>query len=355
VQVDALKQNVHANLAGGLLQSRVKAKLGVKGFDTPAIDFDVGVDQFDADLYLPKATASPARKTKEPEQSFDLSVLRKLDLDGSLRVGALKAANIKTTQLRIDVKARNGQVTVSPLSLNLYQGSAKLSASVNVSSATPSFAVNGNLTGVNVGPLAKDAADLDIVEGKGNITFNLTTRGNLVSALKKAVNGSMAVNLADGAIKGINLTKLIQNAQSLGKSSSMQTMGVNKDEKTEFSEFQASFKVNNGVAHNDDLSVKSQLLRITGSGDIDIGNDSLNYSAKATLQKNQGGSSLLVPVQLSGPYTDLKYKVDFGAMLEDLAKQKLEAKKEELKDKAMEAAKNKAQDALKQGLKNLFK
>ncbi len=355
LQVDAIKESVQANLAGGLLQSKVKAKVDVKGFAKPAINFDVDVDQFDADLYLPKAPAAAAPKSKEPEQPLDLTALRTLNLDGSLRIGSFKVANVKTSQVRLDVKAHNGQVNVNPLSVNLYQGSANLSASVNAAPATPSFAVNGNLTGINIAPLLKDAADLDIVEGKGNVTLNLTTQGNLVSALKKALNGSMAVNLADGAIKGINLPKLVQGVQSLGKSSSMETMGVNKNEKTEFSEFKASFKVNNGIAHNDDLAVKAPILRIVGNGDIDIGNDSLNYTTKVTVSKTEGGGSATLPVYLSGPYTALKYKVDFGSMVADVAKQKLEAKKEEIKEKAKEDAKAKVQEELKKGLKGLFK
>ena len=358
VQLDAKKQSVAVNLAGGLLQSQIKADIAVNNFDHPAIRFNVDVDQFDADLYLPKkaeGAAAPAGKSSGPEQPFDLSALRDLNIDGSLRVGTLKAANIKTAQLRIDVKARDGLVSVNPLSLNLYQGSAKLSAIVNATPAKPTFAINGNLTGINIGPLAKDASNLDIVEGKGNISLNLTTQGNLVSALKKELGGNASVNLANGAIKGINLPKLVQGVQSLNKNSGAQTMGVNKDEKTEFSEFKASFKVNNGVAHNDDLSVKAPMLRIAGSGDIDIGNDSLNYTTKVTMSKTEGGGTGTLPVYLSGPFTDLKYKVDFGALLADVAKQKLDAKKEEVKDKVKEDAKAKLQEELKRGLKGLFK
>src|ERR1035437_9566101 len=72
-QLDANKQTVQANLAGGLLQSQVKAKVGVNGFTNSAIHFDVDVDQFDADLYLPKKTGT---KSGAPEQPLDLSALR---------------------------------------------------------------------------------------------------------------------------------------------------------------------------------------------------------------------------------------------------------------------------------------
>jgi AsmA protein len=352
VQIDALKQTVQANLAGGLLQSQIKAKVGVKDFADPAIRFDVDVDQFDADLYMPKKSSEAAKKSQsaQPEQPLDLSGLRKLNLDGSLRVGALKVMNVKSSQLRVDVKALNGQLHINPLSAKLYQGSLNGSLSVNAQ-ATPSFVIKQKLNGVDIAPLLKDAADLELAEGKGNIALDLTTQGNTVSALKKGLDGSVSVNLANGAIKGINLTKLVQGIQNLGKDTRVQTLGVDKSEKTEFSEFKANFKVRNGVAHNDDLAVKSTVLRLSGNGDIDIGHDSVNYNAKAALAKTEQGRTATLPVNVSGPFDALKFKVDYGALIVDIAKQKLDEKKEKLK----EDAKAKLQEELKKSLKGLFK
>jgi len=354
VQVDALKQNVQANLAGGLLQSQIKAKVDVKGFADPAIKFDVDVDQFDADLYLPKAHASAAAsavpKSKEPEQALDLSALRTLNLDGSLRIGSLKVMNVKSTQLRMDVTALHGLVNINPLSAKLYQGSMNGSLSVNAQ-ATPSIAIIQNLNGVNVAPLAKDAANLDMLEGKGNIGVNLTSHGNTVSAMKKALNGNFSLNLADGAIKGIDIDKKLRAAQALlskGGGATSETQSANKDEKTAFKEFKATFRVTNGIAHNDDLSLRSELVRVSGAGDINIGNDSIDYIAKAAITKTPDGKGgLTVPLHVSGPYTGLKYTLDYGAMVKDAVKQKVESKKEELKAKA--------QEQLKEKLKGLFK
>ncbi|MCR4297671.1 MAG: AsmA family protein [Gallionella sp.] len=127
MQVDAAKETVQANLAGGLLQSQVKARIGVRGFAEPAIRFDVDVDQLDADLYLPKKSAGEAKaaspESAEAEQPLDLSALRKLNLAGSLRIGLLKVVNIKSSNVRLDIKARSGQANLAPLSASLYQGS----------------------------------------------------------------------------------------------------------------------------------------------------------------------------------------------------------------------------------------
>jgi AsmA protein len=355
VQVDALKQSVQASLAGGLLQSQIMAKVGVKGFADPAIKFDVDVDQFDADLYLPKKSTEAAKpQSKEPEQPLDLSALRTLNLDGSLRIGSLKVMNVKSTQLRVDVTALHGLVNINPLSAKLYQGSMNGSMSVNAQ-ATPSIAIIQNLNGINVAPLAKDAANLDMLEGKGNIGVNLTTQGNTVSAMKKALNGNFSLNLADGALKGIDIDKKLRAAQTMlskGGGATSETQAANKDEETAFKEFKATFKVINGIAHNDDLSLRSELVRVSGAGDINIGNDSIDYVAKAAIAKTEDGKvGITVPLHVSGPYTDLKYTLDYAAMVKEVVKQKVDAKIESKK----EELKNQLQDQLKGTLKGLFK
>jgi AsmA protein len=354
-QIEGGKQSLKADVTGRVQQSKFTAKVALNNFDDPAIRFDVDLDQLDVDQYLPKqAKESKQKQVAAPEEPFDLSALNKLNVEGGLRIGAFKVMNLKLAQVRLDMKAHKGMVTVNPLSAKLYQGSMNGSLSVNAQ-ATPRFTIKERLSNVAIAPLIKDLMDLDAVEGKGNVTLDLATQGNLVSALKKELNGDAAVSLENGAIKGINLTKLMQNAQNIGKGATIQTLGVSDNEKTGFSEFKATFKVSNGVAHNEDLSVKSPQLKITGSGDIDIGNESINYTAKAMLQQAQGSDYLMVPVQLSGPFTDVKFKLDYTKMLEDLARRKLEARAQELKDKAVDDAKVRLQKEFEKGLKGLFK
>ena len=351
VHVDAAKQEVQANLAGGLLQSKIKARIGANGFAAPAIKFDVEADQIDADLFMPsKASGSQTPQAAQREDKLDLSALRSLDLNGSLRVGSLKLMNVTTTQLRADVRAVSGVLDINPMSASLYQG--KMSGSLRVKAqGTPSIAIVQSLNGVNVAPLIKDAADLEVLEGRGNVGLNLAAQGNTVSAMKQALNGSASLSLANGAIKGINLTKLVQGMQSLSKDTQAQTLGVDKSEKTEFSEFKASFRVRNGVAHNDDLTVRSTVLRLSGSGDVDIGHSSVNYDAKATLAKTDQGRTATLPINVSGPFDAIKFRIDYGAMLADVVKQRVDEKKEKVK----EDLKSKVQEELQKNLKGLFR
>lgn len=185
-----------------------------------------------------------------------------------------------------------------------------------------------------IAPLLKDLANKDTLEGKGNVNVDVRTTGATVGALKRALNGSAAVNLRDGAIKGIDIARTINNAKAkLGTLKGQQTQGADNTKKTEFSELSGSFAINNGVAHNNDLSLKSPLLRVGGEGDIDIGADTVNYLVKAavvgTLTGQDGRPTnelrgITVPVRVSEPLVTPSFSLDFNALLTDTVKQKAE-------------------------------
>jgi len=138
LQVDGIRQSIQTNLAGGLLQSQVQAKVAINGFQDPAIRFDIEVDQFDADLYLPKKKASTTTKPATAEQPFDLAALQKLNLKGEIRIGMLKISDAKLSKVRLDVKKHNGSIKISSLSANLNQGSMMAS----MTDSKPSCRIN---------------------------------------------------------------------------------------------------------------------------------------------------------------------------------------------------------------------
>ena len=74
-QADLGRQNIEANLAGGLLQSQIKATLAIKNFNVPMIRYDLEIDQFDADPYFPKKTAATAEKDKSKNAEPDATII----------------------------------------------------------------------------------------------------------------------------------------------------------------------------------------------------------------------------------------------------------------------------------------
>lgn len=357
VRADVGKERVAADVVTQFDESHIKAKLGVTKFSAPAYDFDVDIDKLNLDKYTPpKQKSSPAKpaepsapstpKPKEPDKPVDFSPLKALNLDGRVKIGELVANNIKASSVRVDLRAKDGKLDVDPMQANLYQGSLK--GSVKVDANTNRIAVKQALSGISIGPLLRDAIQQDMLEGRGNVELNLTTAGNTVGAMKQGLNGDAALNLKDGAIKGVDLAGSIRSFKSKLSGQDAEQAG-NAAQKTDFSELSATFAVKNGVAHNSDLSAKSPFVRISGEGDVNIAQDSLDYVVKASLVAStagQGGkergelSGLTLPVRVYGPYSALKYKLQFSQMLTGANK---------------EALKELAKDALKEGGKGQLK
>lgn len=341
-----VKQTARADVTVRVDGSTVGAKLAVSRFSPPAVRFDLVADTLDVDrLVPPSGTAPVASNESKPagkagDAPVDLAALKGLDLVGSVRVGQLVARKVKIENLNLGLRVAGGRADASPLSADLYGG--KLAGQLSADANSHQMSARAQLTAVNIGPLLRDAAGKDFLDGRGNVSLDVRSTGTTVSALKKALGGTASLQLKDGAIKGINLAETFRKAKSMVGAGKPQDQAANRAEKTDFSELSASFVIRDGVAHNEDLSARSPFLRLAGTGDINIGTDSMDYLAKASVVASaagQGGgdmSGLTMPVRVSGPFDALRFGIDFGSMISDSAKQKV-------------------QDAVKSGIKGLFK
>lgn len=349
--VDLGRHDLDVRLTGQLDESRFDARFGMSRFSPAAYAFDLGIDRIDLDRYRTAAVAPKGGKAVEPPLA--LSALRELDAKGSLRVGALQLAGLRLSQLRADLRASGGRLEISPLSAELYQG--RVAGSVGfVTAKPPRVTVQQTLSNVSVGPLLNDAFGNGPLEGRGNIALDVTTQGDNVGALLKALAGNARIELRDGSVRGFNIAQAIRSAKArLGGSAGESAGTGSKSESTDFSELSGNFAIAHGVAHNDDLLVKSPLLRIAGNGDVDLGQGRVDYLVKATVVdtlQGQGGPELqslrgqTVPVRLSGPFSAIGYRIDVAGLAQEMARKKLDSKAEDLKARARQQLGDKLKD-----------
>lgn len=353
------------DITAKLDESTVKGKLGMARAAQASYTFDLNIDKINLDRYLAssekKQQAPSAKKgappaKKETDAPVDLSGLKGLNANGQLQIGALQVQGLKLANLKTELRAADGRAQVGPHSANLYEGS--LSGALTLDGNANRIALKETLSNIALGPLLRDFAEQDRLEGRGHVILDVTAAGKTINTMKSSLAGTAKVNLRDGAIKGINIGELLRKARSaLGSQSGD---AADAKEKTDFSELSASFILKNGVAHNQDLELKAPLFRIGGAGDIDIGKSSINYVAKAAVvasTQGQGGKELehlvglTVPVRLSGPLDAMKYNVDYRAVAGDLAKSKIGEKVKE----GIEKNKDKVEDKVRDRLKGLIR
>ena len=331
-------------------------------------------DSLDLNTLLPEAASAGTEpgsgKPAPADAPVDLSALRTLDAEIALRAGSLAFRQYRIADARIEARLDKGMLKVPVLQAKAWGGA--LDANALADARASRIAVKAVATGVNVNALLKDVAAKDILEGTGRVNLDVDTIGHSVGELRSHLRGSAALNLRDGAIKGINLAKTLRQAKAALSLKQDAVEQAKQTEKTDFSELNATFQIADGVARNNDLDVKSPFLRLGGDGAIDVGKGRIDYTARATVTSTtagQGGAELAalkgltVPVRLTGPFEAIAWKVQWSAVAAGALQNKVEDKlKEKLGDKLglkpaePGASAPKPKDVLKEKLlKGLFK
>ena len=287
-----------------------------KEFLKPNLMFDIKLDEIDLDRYLPeppaKETTPKAAGTKSSKK-IDYKPLRKLVLDGKVKIDKLKAHGAIVEKVDIHILAKEGIITIDPLGLNLYQGSVASKFVVNVQKNTPQTEVTVDAKGIQVGPLMKDSLQKELIDGTLKTNIGLSMAGETPEMIKKTLTGQGEVLFTDGAIIGIDLAGMVRNVGGkLGIGEK-----VTEKPKTDFAELKVPFTAKNGLINTDGTSMVSPLMRVLAKGNVNLVKELLDLRVEpkfvATL-KGQGDSKqrsgLMVPVLITGAFTSPKIRPD---------------------------------------------
>ena len=332
-----------------------------KEFLKPNLKFDLTLDEIDLDRYLPPPPAkekTPKAEGTMPSKKTDYGPLRKLVLDGKVKVGKLKAHGAIVEKVDVHILAKNGIVTIDPMDLNLYDGSVASKLVLNVQKNTPQTKVTLDAKDIQVGPLMKDALQKELIEGTLKAKLEIAMTGETPDMIKQTLTGQGELLFNDGAIIGYDLAGMVRNIK--GK------FGVGEQVKekprTDFAELKIPFTAKNGLINTVGTSMTSPLVRVIAKGNINLVKELLDLRIEpkfvATL-KGQGDSKqrsgLMVPVLITGTFTSPKIRPDLAGMVGGQGLPSAEGLKQALGSKEDQKAKVETvkEDAKKQ-LKSLL-
>jgi AsmA protein len=288
-------------------------------------------------LLAPDKPGAPAPAPTGPapaDTPVALDGLNAVNGQFNFTAGALAFRQYRATDVKVDAALDNGMLRIAKLAGRAWGGAIDASGSAEAKSHH--VAVKLAADGVDVNALLKNVAGKDLLEGTGRVTADVNSSGATVGAMRSALAGTVALHVRDGAVKGVNLARTLRQARAALAMKSDSVSQASTSEKTDFSELSASARISNGVAQSDDLDIKSPFLRIGGAGRFDIGRGTVDYTARAAVvetSKGQEGADLAalkgltIPVQLSGPFDAIAWKVQWSGVaakaLENQLKDKL--------------------------------
>ena len=351
-------------------QSVISGSAGITNLSAQTAEFALKLDAIDADRYLPPksvaqapaaAPATPAEKAKADAEPLPVDALDKFDANGTVEIGKLKLSGISMANVRLGIAAAKGREKKIDLAANLYGGSMTTSTRI-APGARPSYVESLRLTSIAAGPLLKDFTGKESMTGEGNVSLEVTSSGKTRGEIKRALNGDVAFNFANGAIKGFNLGQILRKSEAFMAGT---PFNDTEPQQTDFTELAAKGHITNGVLQSDALDAKSPLFRLDGAGKVDLVNETLDYTAKPTVVNTatgQGGKDLadlagiVIPIRVTGSWSAPKYALDLKAALQQKATEKLRGRLGDQIDKKLgdKLGDSPLKDQLKQGLDSLF-
>ena len=252
----------------------------------------------------PQPTASPA--------SFDADV--------NLNVAKTRVFHLDLGPSSVGLAFRDGVLNATLGGMELYDGHA--SGTLVIDAAKPVTAFSGDfmLDGVQAKTFLSDAAQFNLLEGQTKLALQINGTGGTADEIKSSLQGQGNVAVSDGAIDGINLTEMID---SLG-AGEIPELRQGPGAKTKFDELGGSFTIKNGIAETDNLTVKTQFLKIEAAGTVNIPQSTIDMVANPEVVAGAEGQNsandlagLSVPVRIQGPLDRPTIKPQIKELLAD--------------------------------------
>jgi AsmA protein len=292
----------------------------------PQIKASLNGDRLDLDALLGGSAVEPAtsgasdRASGWSDAKIDFSPLKSVNADFKLSVEQLSYGTIKAGPIGIRTAIAGGKLKVELPNFQLYGGVGTGVLTVDATGSSPVQAFRLSLSNLDAYPFLDAVAGFQQIEGKTAIAIDLTASGASQRAMVSALNGTAKFEFTDGAIRGINIAKMVRNLSS----ATLSGWQEGEAEKTDFASLGASFKIAQGKAQTNDLHLTGPLVRMAGAGTIDLPARTLNFRVDpqvvASLE-GQGGTTdlegLRVPVAINGPWAAPSIYPDIAGILEN--------------------------------------
>ena len=204
-----------------------------------------------------------------------LETLRSLALDINLGLGELIVSNLTIKEIKSVITARNGVLEVQDFSGKLYEGSFGAKVTLDARTDNPKWTIGSKVNNVQTLPLLTDLAEVDMLAGGANLSVDVNTTGNRISALRSNAKGDINFNLAEGEFTRMNLTRMACQGIALANQESLSTSDWGTS--TPFNDMKGTLKIDGNTLNNTDLVAALAGMRLEGDGTVDLAASDLDY------------------------------------------------------------------------------
>lgn len=219
--------------------------------------------------------------------AIDTSLLQNLDVDFRLSCGKLTIGKIEISKAAIAIGVKNRQLTAAIGEGQFYGGTLRGNAVWNMAESKPALKIDANLANFDLERGLGGLTGFRRLEGKGNLTLAITSRGKTVHELASALSGKVQLAMKQGALVGINAEAVLRRLERRPLSGTGDLRGG----KTPFDRLAAILEIEGGVAELSSFDIESQILKIRLAGETSVVRRDYDLRGTASLIRAAQGTT----------------------------------------------------------------
>jgi AsmA protein len=317
-------------------------ELTVARNEAGTISINLAGDSIDLDRYMEPAADAGAGGGDSVPVEIPVDLIRALNVRGDLVLEAAQLSGLEFENVQLGLRVADGDMRLHPISADFFSGKYDGDVRINAARDVPVLTVDENIRGVSLGSLAQAMFDQENITGTINGRFRLDGQGQNLAAIQRSLDGSISMELLDGALEGTDVWHELRKARALYKQEPAPEPVL--PARTRFSNVKMSGPVNDGVFRSDDLNAELPFMRLTGGGKIDFPTAEIDYRMSARfLDKPEfvevaseaeldEFTEAVIPLRVTGSLANPKIAPDIEEMLKEEVREKVE---EEIRDKLL--------------------
>ncbi|MGV1015247.1 MAG: AsmA family protein, partial [Methyloceanibacter sp.] len=241
----------------------------------PRVEGTLAFERLVLDSYI---GASQTDDAPEPQDALLAGALLKyFDADLRVSAGQIATSTMELGRGGFTINAKQGVVAAEISELELCGGEAAGRLGLDLSQAKIKANLVGSLTDINIEPCLKPLA-LDIpFKGTGSLKTEAVTEGFTQDELMRGLAGNLTIKAQNGAVPIDFAELLTANAPVDGDGWSLKSL-------TPFVSLDADCRLSAGHIWCQMFKMQTERGQISGTGDIDMARQTLNWSLAVTNQ-----------------------------------------------------------------------
>lgn len=270
--------------------------------------------------YAPPANAPKTKGwSKEP---LNVSAIKNFDADISLTTQKLLTSSVSFGPSTVQTVIKDSKLTIDFPNMAIYGGKGRMLMSIDARRRDPVLDMDLSLASLDTESILAKFVSFANATGIGATNFKIRGAGLSMDSIIKSLNGGGEFGVRDGQVQGIDMVSTL-NGFTQGLSLQSAVSGLGADKVTTFEDIIGKFSIKNGVMSIDDFNFNALGLVAEGGGQVDIGNQNIDFRFKPRLTTQSANSIARngIPLRISGDFSNLKTGLDQSAVQSILASQ----------------------------------